>query len=69
MVDKELMVKQFVQPLIVIGDGDNDSGMARHADIAVGFGGVREIAPSLLRCINYAFYDEKRCAQFLYSLL
>ncbi len=69
VVDKELMVKQFVQPLVVIGDGDNDSGMARHADVSIGFGGVREIAPSLLRCIDYAFYDEKRCSEFLYSLL
>lgn len=69
VVDKELMAKQFVQPLVVIGDGDNDSGMARHAEIAIGFGGVREIAPSLLESIDYAFYDDKRCADFLKSLL
>lgn len=69
VVDKELMAKQFVQPMVVIGDGDNDSGMAMHADIAVGFGGVRNIAPSLLRTIDYGFYDDKRCADFLTSLL
>lgn len=69
VVDKELMVKQFVQPLVVIGDGDNDSGMASVADIAIGFGGVRPIAPSLLRNIDYAFYDDVRCARFLESLL
>ena len=69
VVDKELMVKQFVQPLVVIGDGDNDSGMARFADIAIGFGGVRSIAPSLLENIDFAFYDEKRCADFLKTLL
>lgn len=69
VVDKELMVKQFVQPTVVIGDGDNDSGMARHADIAVGFGGVRDIAPSLLNTIDYAFYDDRRCADFLRTLL
>lgn len=69
VVDKELMAKQFVQRLVVIGDGDNDSGMAKHADIAIGFGGVRNIAPSLLRNIDYAFYDDRRCAEFLYSLL
>lgn len=69
VIDKELMVKQFVQPLVVIGDGDNDSGMAKHADIAIGFGGVRNIAPSLLRNIDYAFYDDARCADFLRKLL
>lgn len=69
VVDKELMAKQFVQPTVIIGDGDNDSGMARHADIAIGFGGVRNIASSLLSTIDYAFYDDKRCADFLRSLL
>lgn len=69
VVDKELMAKQFVQPLVVIGDGDNDSGMAKHANIAIGYGGVRNIAPSLLRNIDYAFYDDARCADFLKTLL
>lgn len=69
VVDKELMSKQFVQPMVVIGDGDNDSGMAKNADIAIGFGGVRNIAPSLLRNIDFAFYDEKKCADFLRNLL
>lgn len=69
VIDKELTAKQFVQPLVVVGDGDNDSGMARLADIAIGFGGVRNIAPSLLRNIDYAFYDDCRCAEFLEKLL
>lgn len=69
VIDKELVAKQFAQPLVVIGDGDNDSGMAQYADIAIGFGGVRDIAPSLLRNIDFAFYDEKRCAEFLKRLL
>ena len=69
VIDKELMAKQFVQPLVVIGDGDNDSGMAKYADIAIGFGGVRKIAPSLMRNIDYAFYDDMKCAEFLEKLL
>lgn len=69
VVDKELMAKQFVQPMVVVGDGDNDSGMAKYADIAIGFGGVRDIAPSLLQNIDYAFYDDARCAEFLRRLL
>lgn len=69
VADKELVTKQFVQPVVAIGDGDNDSGMAKIADIAIGFGGVRNVAPSLLRNIDYAFYDDRRCADFLKSLL
>ena len=53
----------------VISDGDNDSGMAKYANIAIGFGGVRNIAPSLLRNIDYAFYNDKSCAKFLETLL
>ena len=48
VIDKELTAKQFVQPYVVIGDGDNDSGMAKYASISIGFGGVRGIAPSLI---------------------
>lgn len=69
VIDKELMAKQFVQPMVVVGDGDNDSGIAQYAKVSIGFGGVRPIAPSLLRNINYAFYDDKRCADFLKRLL
>lgn len=69
VADKELIVKQFVQRIVMIGDGDNDSGMARMADIAIGFGGVRDIAPSLMRNIDFAFYDDTLCADFLWKLL
>ena len=69
VVDKELTVKQFVQPFVAIGDGDNDSGMCRMADIGIGFGGVRNIAPSLLRSCRFAFYNESKCADFLWGLL
>lgn len=69
VADKELIARQFVQPMVVIGDGDNDSGMAAIADIAIGFGGVRSIALSLMQHINFAFYDEKVCANFLAKLL
>ncbi len=69
VLDKELTVRQFIQPLVVIGDGDNDSGMAQQAAVAIGYGGVRNIAPSLMRSIDYAFYDDARCAAFLRGLL
>lgn len=69
VIDKEIVARQFNRPFVVIGDGDNDSGMAKQADIAIGFGGIRKIAPSLIRNIDFAFYDDYRCAEFLKSLL
>lgn len=69
VVDKELMVKQFVQPMVAVGDGDNDAGMCKMADIGIGFGGVRDIAPALMRSIDFAFFDDARCAEFLWRLL
>lgn len=69
VLDKKLTVQQFVQPLVCLGDGDNDSDMAMLSDIAIGFGGVRNIAPSLLQNIDYAFVDDKTCAKFLNTLI
>lgn len=69
VADKELIAKQFVKPIVVIGDGSNDVGMAKIADISIGFGGVRDIAPELKKIVDYEFYDDKLCAEFLKTLL
>ena len=67
--NKYATAKSFKEPLVIVGDGDNDSEMAAQATIAIGYGGVRPIAPSLLNVIDYAFYDEDKCAEFLRGLL
>ena len=69
VLDKNLTVQQFVQPLVCVGDGDNDADMALLSEIAIGFGGVRKIAPSLMQNIDYAFVDDVRCQRFLNQLL
>lgn len=69
VLDKELTVKQIVQPIVSVGDGDNDTDMARLAQIAIGYGGVRDIAPSLIRNIDYAFIDDRSLASFLRKLI
>lgn len=69
VLDKQLTVSQFVQPIVVIGDGDNDAEMAQLSDIGIGFGGVRNIAKSLLENIDFAFYDDETVYKFLNKLL
>lgn len=68
VIDKRMTAKQFVQPIVSIGDGDNDADMANVADLGVGFGGVRPIARSLLENIDYAFYDENKLYEFLNNI-
>ena len=73
--DKPMASLLFVGPTgvgkteVAVGDGDNDADMARLAHIGIGFGGVREIAPALLQTIDYAFLDDRLCADFLRKLL
>ena len=69
IADKELIAKQFIPKFVAIGDGSNDIGMMKYADIAIGYGGVREIAPLLLNNIDFAFYNGEKCVKFLEKLL
>lgn len=65
VIDKGLVVKQFVMPVVAIGDGSNDAEMARLAEIGIGFGGVRPVAYSLMSNATHVIYDEKRLCDFL----
>lgn len=69
VLDKRKTVEQFVQPLVAVGDGDNDADMALLADIGIGYGGVRPIAPALMANIDYAFYDDEELYRFLTGLV
>ena len=69
VLDKGKQVKQIIQPFVAVGDGDNDSEMAELAEIGIGYGAVRNIAPALLNCIDYAFYDEEKLVEFLNKLV
>ena len=68
VIDKGLVVKQFILPVVAIGDGSNDAEMARLAEVGIGFGGVRPIAYSLMCNATHAIYDEKRLRVFLETL-
>lgn len=69
VVDKNAIISQFISPFVAVGDGNNDAEMIELADIGIGYGGVRKIAPSVLSCASHAIYREDVLCQFLERLL
>ena len=69
ILKKEDVVGKFGGSTVVaIGDGSNDYEFLRRADIGIGFGGVRKIAPSLLDVCDYAVYTEDKLCEILDSI-
>ncbi len=69
IVDKNAVIKQMILPFVAVGDGNNDAEMIEAADVGIGFGGVRSIAPSILECATHAVYDEKTLIRLLNKLV
>ena len=70
VVDKGEVVSEFKdRPFAAIGDGNNDAQMIAAAEVGIGFGGVRDIAPAVLKCATHATYSEEKLCQFLRRLL
>ena len=70
VVDKGEVVGEFKdRPFAAIGDGNNDAQMIAAAEVGIGFGGVRDIAPAVLKCATHATYSEDKLCQFLRRLL
>lgn len=68
VVDKEKVVKQFVVPVVAVGDGSNDAEMIGLAEVGIGYGGVRPVAFSLMCNATHVIYDEQRLYEFLCTL-
>lgn len=68
VVDKEKIVKQFVVPVVAVGDGSNDAEMVRLAAVGIGYGGVRPVAYSLMCNATHVICDEHRLCSFLHTL-
>ncbi len=69
VMDKGEVIKSLPRPFVAVGDGDNDAEMIGFADIGIGFGGVRDIADSVLKNATHAAYSEDVLCQFLRQLL
>ena len=69
VVDKNSVINQMVLPFVAIGDGNNDAEMIYAAEVGIGYGGVRDIAPSVLECATHAVYDEHTLCRLLNKLV
>ena len=69
IIDKAEAIKVFDKPFVAVGDGNNDAPMIEAAEIGIGFGGVRDIAPAVLQSATHAIYLEDKLCQFLKQLL
>lgn len=69
VLNKNAVVSQMVLPFVAVGDGNNDAEMIESAEIGIGYGGVREVAPSILNCASHAIYNEEKLVEFLERLL
>lgn len=69
VMDKGSVIRSLPRPFAAIGDGDNDAEMIGAADVGIGYGGVRDIADSVLKNATHAAYSEDVLCQFLRQLL
>lgn len=68
IVDKDAVIRQMVLPFVAVGDGNNDAEMIEAAEIGIGYGGVRPVAPSVLECATHVAYQEDKLVDFLKKL-
>ena len=69
IVDKNAVIKQMVLPFVAVGDGNNDAEMIDAAEVGIGYGGVRPIAPSVLECATHVVYQEDKLVDLLNKLV
>lgn len=68
-LDKAKAAQQLPRPFAAIGDGSNDIGLLRSADLAIAFSGVRKISPEVREAANLVFDNERELCDFLRQLL
>ena len=69
VLDKALAARGLPRPFVAIGDGSNDVGLLRSADLAIAFSGVREVAQELREAADLVEDDERRLCGMLLQLL
>ena len=69
VLDKGTASKKLAHPFVAIGDGSNDEGMIRTADIGIAFGGARKPPAGLIAAADMLVQDENELITILKKLL
>jgi len=69
VLDKGAACKKLPNPFVAIGDGSNDIGMLRAADIGIAFGGARKPPDELVGLADMVVWDENELVEILKKLL
>lgn len=69
IIDKNAVISQMLIPFVAVGDGNNDAEMIEAAEIGIGYGGVRCVAPAVLACASHVVFQEKKLVEFLERLV
>lgn len=69
MIDKKAAAYRLGLPYVAVGRGNDDAELIENAEAGIGYGGVKEITPSVLSVASHAIYDERTLVYFLERLL
>ncbi len=69
LLDKNAAASQMQAPYVAVGNRANDAEMLAGAEIAVGYGGVTEVPPSVMDAASHVIYEEEKLVDFLQRLL
>ena len=69
VLDKATACQALPHPFAAIGDGSNDVGMLRAADIGIAFGGARKPPAALISAADMTAWNENELIEMLERLL
>ena len=69
VLDKGKACEKLARPFVAIGDGSNDAGMLKAAEIGIAFGGARKPPAELVAAADMLAQDENELIEILKKLL